>query len=185
VLVLAAVVVTFWANHTVSPATVDVLVAQTDLAAGTPLHTTTDVFTTVAVNADSPLLALFVSTASFASHADTVLLRKLSAGEPLPLSALGQAQPSGTVLTVLLARVAALDGAVSVGDRVRILTVDPTDPGGVAVDVVAVRSVSGGLGRQEQLALTVRVDTVEQAARLFAAAQQNSVLIVREGLSGE
>jgi hypothetical protein len=65
-----------------------------------------------------------------------------------------------------------------------VLTVDHTDATGIAVDVVAVRSVGGGLGRQEQLAVTVRVDTVLQAAQLFAAAQQNSVLMVREGALG-
>lgn len=183
-LVAGAVAVTFAANHNTIPAQIDILIAQHDVASGTALSDAPGVFGTVPVPADSPLLGLFVTTTTLADHTGLVLTRKLVAGEPVLLSALSDAPPHGTVLTVLLARVAALDGAVAVGDRVRVLTVDHTDATGIAVDVVAVRSVGGGLGRQEQLAVTVRVDTVLQAAQLFAAAQQNSVLMVREGALG-
>lgn len=184
VLVALAVSGTFLANRQTSPATVDVLVAHTDVASGSAVETTREAFTTVSLPIDSPLLGLLVTETAFAAARDAVFLRAVREGEPLLAAALGERRPVGTVFTLLLARVAALDGDIQVGDRLRVLASSPVEPHGFSVEVVAVRSVGGGLGRQEQVALTVRVATPTQAARLFGASTSDTLLLVRQTARG-
>jgi hypothetical protein len=180
-LVALAVAVTFVANTQSGPATVDVLVAQHDLPSGIAVQQQRDLFRAVTFPADSPLRAHFVTGDELAQAGDVVLVRALQQGEPLLHSMLAATGPTGTVLTVSLPRVAALDGTVMVGETIRILTTDSTEQTGFVVEVVAVRTVGGSLGRQEQIALTVRVATLGEAARLAAAAQQQDLVLVRAG----
>jgi len=179
-LVALAVSFTFMANRHTSPVTVDVLVAHADVASDSVVGATRQAFTTVSLPIDSPLLDLLVTEAEFNDARDAIFLRAVREGEPLLAAALGQRRPVGTVLTLLLARVAALDGDVKVGDQLRVLTSSPVEPNGFNVEVVAVRNVGGGLGRQEQVALTVRVDTATKAARLFGASTGDTLLLVRQ-----
>lgn len=179
-LVAVAISGTFMANRHANPVMVDVLVAHTDVASGSAVGLTRQAFTTVSLPADSPLLDLLVTEAAFDAAYDAVFLRPVTAGEPLLFAALGERRPAGTVLTLLLARVAALDGDVTVGDQLRVLTSNSSAPNGFGVEVVSVRNVGGGLGRQEQVALTVRVDNATQAARLFGASTSDTLLLVRQ-----
>lgn len=179
-LVAVAISGTFMANRRTKPVTIDVLIAHTDVASGTAVGATREAFTTVSLPADSPLLDLLVTDAVFDAAHDAVFLRPVSEGEPLLVAALGERRPAGTTLTLLLTRVAALDGDVSVGDRLRVLTNSSVAPNGFRVEVVALRHVGAGLGRQEQVALTVRVDNATQAARLFGASTSDTLLLVRQ-----
>lgn len=183
VLVALAVSVTFLANRPLLPVTVDILIARTNVASGSVVGDNREAFFTVALPNDSPLLALLVTEAGFANATDAVFLRTVREGEPLLAAWLGQRQAQGTVLTLQLARVAALDGDIQVGDRLRVLTTGTLEPNGMGVEVLAVRSIGGGLGRQEQIALTVRVKTASLAAKLFGASTSDTLLLVRQGES--
>lgn len=183
-LVALAVGVTFFSNRQGSPAMVDVLVARSSVASGSVVGASREAFRPVGLPADSPLLELLVTEELFGLSAEAVFVRPVREGEPLARTAFGEQLPAGTVLTLLLARVAALDGDVNVGDHVRVLTSNPSEMHGYDVEVVAARNVSGGLGRQEQVALTVRVDTATQAAGLFRAATTDTLLLVRQTARG-
>ena len=178
-LVAAAVAVTFFLNVAQRPATVDVLVAQNNIASGVTVGSEPQLFGTVPLPADTPLRPLFITWDDLLSHDGAVLSRPVREGEPLLVTALTRERVEGTVLSLSLPRVAALDGDLVSGETVRVVTAD-----GVwfVVDVLTVRPVGGGLGRQEQVAVTVRVASAVAAAQLFVATQNGPVLLVRGGV---
>lgn len=178
--IAAAVAVTLVANYQAPAATVDVVVAQHDVPTGVSLGTQRQVFGLVAVPTTFGLLDQLVTYDTFVASADAIVIHPVRAGDPLLQSMIGVARPSGTTLTLLLTRVAALDGDVVAGEQVRVLTSGGAQPAGIVVEIVGVRAVGGGLGRQEQVALTLRVPTVSQAARLFAAHERDALLLVRD-----
>lgn len=177
-LVAAAVAVTFFLNVAQRPATVEVLVAQNNIASGVTVGSEPQLFGTVSLPADTPLRPLFLTWDDLLAHDGSVLVRPVREGEPLLVTALTRERVDGTVLSLSLPRVAALDGDVVSGETVRVVTAD-----GVwfVVDVLTVRPVGGGLGRQEQVAITVRVASAVAAAQLFVATQNGPVLLVRGG----
>lgn len=177
-LVAAAVAVTFFLNVAQRPATVEVLVAQNNIASGVTIGSEPQLFGTVSLPRDTPLRPLFLTWDDLLAHDGSVLVRPVREGEPLLVTALTRERVDGTVLSLSLPRVAALDGDVVSGETVRVVTAD-----GVwfVVDVLTVRPVGGGLGRQEQVALTVRVASAVAAAQLFVATQNGPVLLVRGG----
>lgn len=177
-LVAAAVAVTFFLNVAQRPATVEVLVAQNNIASGVTVGSEPQLFGTVSLPRDTPLRPLFLTWDDLLAHDGSVLVRPVREGEPLLVTALTRERVDGTVLSLSLPRVAALDGDVVSGETVRVVTAD-----GVwfVVDVLTVRPVGGGLGRQEQVALTVRVASAVAAAQLFVATQNGPVLLVRGG----
>ena len=176
-LVAAAIAVTFFANVSQRPATVEVLVAQQPVASGVAVEAHRHLFGTVSLPADSPLRTQLLTWDDLVANEDVVLVRPLREGEPLLKNALTHERGDGTVLSLSLPRVAALDGNLVSGETVRVVSADGT---GFVVDVLTVRPVGGGLGRQEQVAVTVRVASATAAAQLFAATQNGPVLLVRD-----
>ena len=155
-------------------------VATRALTPGVPLDPDMVRFTPLEV--EEAVRGTLLDEEALGTHTGWILDAPVAEGELLALGGLRPpAGPGGSrAMSLTLPAGRAADGSLRAGDRVDVIT---TDGGGATyvltdVGVLAVRSVSGGLGGTADLTVTVAVDE-EGALRMAAAVDGDGVQLVR------
>jgi Flp pilus assembly protein CpaB len=163
--------------------TVQVLVADTDIAPGTAI--TPDLVRQVPMAADSDLTAS-IATLSAISNGGGTAAQRIKKGDPITLTALGPRRGVGGLraMSIPIDRSDAVGGDLAAGDRIDVISVGASSATYVALDLEVLKTqasqASGALGSAalSDYYVTVAVDD-QKALALALALQTDKVSILR------